>query len=171
MPNKSLTIAQVLTLLAETPVRIDALTTGLTPAQLRAAPSRGEWSVNDVLAHLRSCADVWGNCMAVIIAEDKPTFRAVNPTTWINQTDYPRMEFLRSFRSFATQRADLLALLWPLPRKAWSRTAMVTGAGNALARTVLFYGQWLAGHERAHVKHIGRVVSRVRVGKRPSLEI
>lgn len=39
MPDSSLTIEQVLTLLAETPQRIAALTAGLTPAQLHTAPT------------------------------------------------------------------------------------------------------------------------------------
>lgn len=68
MPDRSLTIEQVLTLLAQTPPRIAALTAGLTPAQLHTAPNQGEWSTNDVLAHLRSCADVWGNCIVLFYA-------------------------------------------------------------------------------------------------------
>ncbi len=41
MPNKSLTIEQVLTLLAETPQRIAALTAGRAPAQLQTTPDDG----------------------------------------------------------------------------------------------------------------------------------
>ena len=159
MPRSSLTIEQVLTLLAETPPRIAALTAGLTPAQLQTTPTPDAWSANDVLAHLRSCADVWGDCIATILAEDRPTLRAVNPTTWIKQTDYPELEFQPSLRSFATQRADLLAVLEPLPHEGWSRAATVTGAGNVLERTVLFYAQWLARHERSHFKQIERIVN------------
>ncbi len=81
MPSRSLTIEQILTLLTETPRRIAALTAGLAPAQLHATPNHGEWSANDVLAHLRACADVWGKCIAAILAQDTPTLRAVNPTT------------------------------------------------------------------------------------------
>jgi len=77
----SLTTEQVLALLAEAPTRIAALTAGVSPAQLRHAPTRDEWSANEVLAHLRSCADVWGSCIATIIAEDRPTIRAINPRT------------------------------------------------------------------------------------------
>ena len=88
MPSKSLTIEQILITLAQTPPRIDALTAGLAPAQLQTAPMPGEWSANDVLAHLRACADMWGSCIATIIAEDTPTIRAVNPRTWIKKTDY-----------------------------------------------------------------------------------
>jgi hypothetical protein len=95
-----------------------------------------------------------------MISEDMPTLRAVNPRTWIKKTDYLELEFRHSLRSFATQRADLLAVLEPLPHEGWSRSATVTGAGKPLQRTVLFYAQWLARHERPHVKQIERIVNR-----------
>ena len=163
MARSSLTIEQVLTLLEATPTRIAALTAGLAPAQLRTAPGRDEWSASDVLAHLRACADMWGNCIVAMIAEDRPTLRAVNPRTWIKQTDYPDLEFRPSLRSFTRQRADLLAVLKPLPRKGWSRSATVTGAGAVLHRTVLSYAQWLARHERPHVKQVERIVNTMHV--------
>jgi hypothetical protein len=151
-----------MTLLAETPPRLAALTAGLSPAQLHTAPNHDAWSASDVLAHLRACADVWGGCMLTLIAEDTPTLRAVNPLTWIKKTRYLDLEFRPSLRSFTTQRADLLEVLQPLPRKAWSRSATVTGAGKVLERTVLFYAQWMAGHERSHVKQVGRIVNEMR---------
>jgi uncharacterized damage-inducible protein DinB len=145
-------------MLAVTPPRIAALTAGLVPAQLHAPGSHGEWSANDVLAHMRSCADVWGNCIAMIIAEDMPTIRAINPRTWIKSTDYFEQEFQPSLQAFAAQRTDLLAVLEPLGPEDWSRAATVTGAGKPLVRTVLSYAQWLARHERPHVKQIERIV-------------
>ena len=159
MPNKTLTVDEVLTLLAETAPRISELTTGLQPAQLRFAV-QDEWSANDVLAHLRACADVWGGCMLSIIGGTQ-TLRAVNPTKWINQTDYRQQDFRPSLRSFAAQRADLLAVLKTLPPDSWSRSAAVTGAGSVLQRTVVFYGRWMAGHERAHVKQVARIAKTV----------
>ena len=158
MPNKTLTPEQILSQLAATPQRLAALTAGATPAQLRATPSPNEWSANDVLAHLRSCADVWNGCIRTILAEEHPTLRAVNPTAWIKQTDYPDLEFQPSLRAFATQRADLLAVLEPLPPAAWLRSATVTGAGKPLQRTVLDYARRMAEHERPHIKQIERIV-------------
>ncbi|HJT59918.1 MAG TPA: DinB family protein [Ktedonobacteraceae bacterium] len=158
MPNKSLTIEQVLSLLRATPLRLDALTADLSSEELQTRPNPYEWSANEVLAHLRACADVWGNCIVAIIAEDMPTLRAVNPRTWIEKTNYLELEFRPSLRTFATQRADLLAVLSPLPPESWERSATVTGAGKVLERTVLFYARWLAGHERPHVKQIERIV-------------
>ena len=157
--GRSLTFEQVLTILAETPPRITALSAGLAPAQMHAAPNHDEWSANDVLAHLRACADIWGNCMVAIIAEDTPTLRAVNPRTWIKKTDYREQEFQLSLRAFAAQRTDLMAVLEALAPEGWSRSATVTGAGKVLERTVLFYGQWLAGHERQHLKQLERMLN------------
>lgn len=162
MRSKSPSIEQVLTALAETPRRIAEVTSGVEPARLQKAANQDEWSANEVLAHLRACADVWGKCIAVIIAETRPTIRAINPRTWIKNTDYLDLEFRPSLRSFARQRAALLALMEPLPRKSWSRTATVTGAGKVLERTVLFYAEWLARHERPHVKQIQRIVNPLR---------
>ena len=163
MSGRSLTIEQVLALLAETPPRLAALTAGLAAAQLHTAPNAGEWSANDVLAHLRSCADVWGDCMAAILAQDAPTIRAVNPTTWINGTDYLEQEFQSSLHAFAAQRSELLVVLEPLVPEDWSRAARVTRAGKPLVRTVLSYAQWLATHERPHVKQIERIVKTVQM--------
>jgi len=163
MPRRSFTIEQVLTILAQTPPRIAALAAGLKPDQLHATPNYGGWSANEVLAHLRACADVWGSCILTIITKDKPTIRAVNPRTWINKTDYLEQEFQPSLHAFITQRTALLEVLEPLAPEGWSRTATVTGAGKALERTVLFYAQWLARHERPHVKQIERIVNTVRM--------
>jgi hypothetical protein len=155
--DRSLTSEQIVNMLAETPQRIAALTSGLAPEQLRLAPNHGEWSANDVLSHLRACADVWGGCIAAIIDQDRPALRAVNPRTWIKKTDYLELEFQPSLRAFTAQRAGLLAVLGPLAPEVWSRAATVTGAGKALERTVLFYARWMATHERPHVKQIARI--------------
>lgn len=158
MPEKPLPTKQILTILSAGPPRIAELTARLTEAQLHAAPRAGEWSANEVLAHLRSCADVWGNCIVTIIYQDKPTIRAVNPRTWIDSTDYLERKFQPSLQTFAAQRTDLLALLERLQPKTWLRSATVTGAGKVLERTVHSYAQWMATHERPHVKQIQRIV-------------
>jgi hypothetical protein len=159
LPRKTLPREDVLTLLAAAPPRIAACTVGIEPALLRTTPAPDEWSANDVLAHLRACADVWGGCIARILDEDEPTLRAMDPRTWMPQTDYPALEFHPSLQAFSTQRAELLARLEPRPQAAWERSANVTGAGRPLVRTVHFYAQWLATHERTHIRQIERVIS------------
>ncbi|HYF61700.1 MAG TPA: DinB family protein, partial [Herpetosiphonaceae bacterium] len=86
MPEKPLPVDEILAMLRAGPPRLAAAAAGLDAAQLSARPGQDEWSANETLAHLRSCADMWGAAIETIIAEDAPTIRAVNPTTWIKST-------------------------------------------------------------------------------------
>ena len=153
MYDTPLAIEQVLVALAEQPKTIAALTAGLPTVRLLRSSDHG-WSLNDVLAHLRSCSDMWGGYITTIVAADHPTIRAVNPRRWIESTNYPSLDFATSFRAFTKQRAELVRLLRPLPESAWSRSALVTGAGRPRERTVLEYARWLANHERSHLRQI-----------------
>lgn len=159
MYDKSLTIEQNLILLEGTPTWIANMTVGLAPAQLRWSPGPGEWSARDVLAHLRACSDMWGRYIVKILDEDHPTYKAISPRTWIKKTDFLEQEFLPSLEAFTIQRARLLAVLKPLPPEAWSRTALVKGAGKPRERSVRTYAQWLANHERSHFNQFERIVN------------
>jgi hypothetical protein len=155
-PNQ-FTPEQILTMLAEGPSRIAEVTARLTLEQLLTNPQPGEWSARDVLAHMRSCADVWGGCIARILNEDRPSFKAINPTTWIKSTDYFELEFWPSLQAFTEQRAELLGVLKSLSPESWLRAATVSVAGKPGERTVHFYAQWLARHERPHIKQIATI--------------
>ena len=157
MPGRTLSYGEVLDLLRAAPPRIAAATEGWTPEELHARPGGDEWSAAEVLAHLRACADVWGACIRTILEQDAVTLRAVNPRTWIEGTDYRDVAFGPALRAFTDQRAELLAVLGPLPPEGWAREVTVTGAGRPLRRTVLSYAQWLAEHERPHVRQIARL--------------
>jgi DinB superfamily len=159
MQSRFLASEQMLALLAETPPRLAALSAALSPEALQRRPTPEEWSANEVLAHLRACADVWGTCIRTMLAQDMPMLRAVNPRTWIKRTDYPNLDFQPSLDAFARQRAELLAVLEALPPECWHRVAIVTGAGKVLQLTVLSYAERLARHERAHVKQVGRILT------------
>lgn len=147
---------EILRHLREMPIRIEALTAGLTPADLQRRPMPEEWSVNDNLAHLRACADVWGRYMGRILAEDHPGFTSINPRAQMRKTDYPEQAFAPSLQAFATQRAELLATLDALPPDAWSRPAMVHG--ELWEHGVQYYGDKLARHEAVHLPQIEGVV-------------
>ena len=170
MPDKLLTVEEVLALLAYAPPAIGEATVDLEPAALRRSVAEREWSANEVLAHVRSCADVWGGCIAVTLAQSTPRIRAVNARTWIKRTDYLELDFHASLGAFTQQRNELLEVLHALTEKQWSLSVTVTGAGKTLERTAFFYAHWLATHERAHVKQIERIASAVggTAGRSPS---
>ena len=162
MPPEPLTVDEIMAILPETPRRIAALTKGLSPTQLRSAPEPDAWSVNDVLAHLRACHDVLGGAMVRITTEDHPAWRRVSPRSWIRKTDYPTWDFAAALTAFSEQRAELLPHLESLPPEAWEWTATVTEPGKTVERSVHFYGDWMADHERIHWDQIGEIVATLR---------
>jgi hypothetical protein len=152
-----LSVPEILEILEGGPSQIRAATGAVEADRLHVAPRPGEWSANEVLAHLRACADVWGGYISTILEEDQPVIRALNPRRWIRDTDYVDRPFRASLRAYATQRARLLGTLRPLSDLEWARTATVRGAGAPREETVLSYAFRLARHERTHVEQIVRV--------------
>ena len=162
MAGRGLTVDEVMAILPETPRRIAGLTEGLAPTQLRASPGPDAWSVNDVLAHLRACHDVLGGNLLRILAEDHPAWKRMSPRAWMRKTDYPAWEFAPALEAFTRQRGELLRVLEPLPRDAWARTATEIGThGETHQRSALYYGDWLADHERVHWEQIATIVAAV----------
>ena len=152
----------VLSLLAAAPDRLAAMTDGLTDEQLKTAPAPGEWSTNDVLAHLRSCADMWGGGIDTILRREQTKMRAVNPRHWIKSTDYPVQAFRPSLESFRVQREGLLRVLDGLSDEEWALSITATGAGKPLQRTVFSFAERLAIHERPHLNQVERVAGTLR---------
>lgn len=143
-------IEDVLRLLIETPKRITAVTQTLTPEQHRDKPDAKSWSINDILAHLRACADVWSQDIEAMLTQDSPTLRHISPRTYLRKTNYPDLEFGPSFQVFCDQRAELLAKLNNLPFADWARDARIKGRQH----TVFSQARRLALHEASHCEQV-----------------
>jgi hypothetical protein len=138
--------------------RIGELTADATPAELvPAGYDDEEWSIPAVMAHLLACNDVLGGAMLRIIREDHPAWRASSPRAWQAKSGYHEWTLDRLIEAFAKGRAQLLSALDGLPDAAWERTATVKVPPNRVGeRSVTYYGDWLAQHERTHVKDLAR---------------
>jgi hypothetical protein len=147
-------IEKLLNSLAETPRRIAFASGNLENRRLQFKPDENTWSVNDILAHLRACADVWGKSVIAMIAQDHPTLRYVSPRTWIRKTGYPELEFRQSLQAFAQQRGDFIKSLESLAITDWSRGATFTGTTKGREQTVLSYVQRMSQHENEHCEQI-----------------
>ena len=148
----------VIEMLKTTPRRIASASRGLSDKELNWKPAADSWSANEVLAHLRACADVWGGSIIKILKQDNPTFRYVSPRTWIRKANYLDLDFKASFLAFRKQREDLLKVLQSVPQEDWLRGAKVRAATKLREETVLGYAQRLGGHEARHCEQIDRIL-------------
>ena len=146
-PNE---IEKYLKLLSETPRRISSASRGIKNAQLHLKADDDSWSANDILAHLRSCADVWGKTIQEMLTKDNPTLPYVHPRQWVKKTDYPILDFHLSLQAFANQRKELLKLLKNLAFADWSRVSVIKGREH----TVFTQTRRMATHENEHCEQI-----------------
>jgi DinB family protein len=159
MSGRRLTVDEILEILPNTPVELAALTAPLGDARLSTPLADGEWSLVEILAHLRACSDVLGGDLVRVVTEDRPSWRAVNPRTWQHKTDYDTWPFRASLDAFTAQRDELLKRVQHMSDADWQRTATVlVPPGKVYERTAQYYGEWLAQHERTHVTHLRRTL-------------
>ena len=143
-------IEKYLDLLTQTSRLIANATDGVEAARLQARTQKQPWSINDILAHLRSCADVWGESIEAMLAEEKPTIPYRHPRQWIKQTEYLQLPFRKSFKAFVAQRRKLLKVLRGLAFEDWSRPGIIQGREH----TVFTQVRRMALHEQVHCEQI-----------------
>jgi len=143
-------VEDVLRLLSETPYRITGAGRDRNGDQLHLRPDKQSWSANDILAHLRACADVWGETIQTMLAEDDPALAHISPRTWLTKTDYLGLPFQESLQSFIDQRSELLRTLYDLELAGWSRGAMIKDRRH----TIFSQARRMALHEVTHNEQI-----------------
>ncbi len=159
-----LTVDGTMDILRTTVPRLEDLTRGVPKRALTTVTDYG-WSVNDQLAHLRACHDVLGGNMHRIVREDHPAWKGMNPRRWQKQTDYFVWTFDEAFDAFRVQRTELLDALDAMPAEAWERTATVSvPPGKIYEYSTLYYGDWMARHERSHLGHMRRIIQALTSG-------
>ena len=138
--------------LAAIPGLIARLAMGNDNSQLTWRPDTDTWSASDVLAHLRSCADVRGKWIAAMLDRDHPTVRAVSPRSAFRK--YVDRDFGLSLKEFALERAALVKRLQGLDAAGWERGLTFTGASpKRTEQTLAQCATDLLEHERVHLEH------------------
>jgi len=149
-------IKEILTILAETPKRFELASKYLTEAQLQSQPDQSGWSVNEILWHLRSCVDVWGEDIDDMLVQDKPKLRYLSPRTWMRKTNYAELAFGDSLLIFIEQREAFLKQLKALEFDDWSREAVVKDR----IHTVFTHTRRMALHEQGHWDQIEELMNK-----------
>jgi hypothetical protein len=132
--------------LSETLRRLHVLHDRCSDADLAKAPADGAWSANAVLAHLRSCQQVWSSTLYAMLLDDSPELPDIHPRAWGRLMEFPRRPFSENLTAFEFERGDLLHVLRDLAAADWSRTARIRG------REVSVFSQVrrMADHEKGH---------------------
>jgi hypothetical protein len=143
-------IPRILLALNQTLKRIEKAALRVDKKRLHARSSQEPWSANDILGHIRACADVWGGSMEEMLEQDHPRLGYIHPRQWIKRTDYPELDFHTSFKAYKSQRKKLLQTLKKLSLKEWARGAIIQGREH----TIFTQARRMAMHEGVHCEQI-----------------
>ena len=143
-------IEKYLKCVEDTQIRIIRAANGLDETSLHFEPDKNSWSANDILAHIRACADLWTHSIYAMLAENEPEFSDINERRWAKVTRYAEVPFAESFQAFSLQRATLLRVLKSLPFESWERSAIIFGRKH----TVFTQTRRMAKHEGEHCEQI-----------------
>ena len=137
--------------LAAIPRLIADVLHGHDDARLTWRPDERAWSASDVLAHLRSSADVQGGWIAAMLDRDDPTLRAVSPRSAFRK--YVDRDVAVSLEEFADERSALVKRLRSLDEDGWRRTLTFTGAAPRSSHPTVLACAWgLVQHEKSHLQ-------------------
>jgi uncharacterized damage-inducible protein DinB len=143
-------IEKYLAVLSETPRWIAQATKDVDESKLHSQADSKSWSVNDVLSHLRSCADLWTHAIYAMLAASEPVFSDVDERKWAQATRYAELPFHDSLQAYSLQRENLIRVLKDLPLESWERSAIIFERKH----TVFTQTRRMAKHELEHVEQI-----------------
>ena len=138
--------------LAETPQRLALYSQGYDDTRLTTRPAPKQWSPVDILAHLRSCADVWGYSIYAMLIIDAPELTFIHPRQWARMQRYHKLSFAENLLAFDVERQNLLRKLHELKFETWLRTTRFTGKVNT--HTLFSQTERMALHEAQHCDQI-----------------
>jgi hypothetical protein len=147
--------------IAATPVRIGALTRGLTPRQLTGRPAPGKWSLHEILLHLTE-TDMVMCCRARWIAfEDNPTLVPFDQEKWALGWAREKEPFPETLERFRLIRRSQVRLFRSATKTELRRSGYHPERGTVTLKVQL---ETVAGHDLNHLQQIERLVATLRQG-------
>jgi len=153
LPNSP---ASLLARLRGLPAAVDTLTRGLVAAALRRRLADGEWSITEILCHIRDVdKEVNAPRFQQILTETAPFLPGIVTDHWVEERGSQSEDGRESLAGLIQARQALLEILEPLPAQEWQRPARhaIFGPTN-LAELVGF----LTVHDRAHIQQIACIL-------------
>lgn len=138
---------EIIARLAAIPDRIGRAVAGWSEERLRTSPAAGEWSVADVLVHVRAADDIQSPRLLMILARDNPPLPAFDERRWAEVAGYADLDFAASLAAFALRRAELVAALRRASADDWRRTGVSEVRGTV---TLLDAARIVVEHEEEH---------------------
>lgn len=149
--------ASLLAILRSTPAALTGLLESLAPDALTARPAAGEWSVTEILCHMRDVErEVDQPRIQQILGEDEPFIPARMPDEWAKTRSYQTQDALSALREFTSARIQTLEMLQNLAPAQWSSKARHAILGPTTLQEMVGFN---AEHDRLHIQQVWKTLA------------
>lgn len=141
-----------LAILRATPAALTSLLEPESVSALTTRPAPEEWSVTEVLCHMRDVErEIDQPRIELIVNEDEPFIPAQMPDAWVTVREYAREDAYSALQAFRSARLETLERLVALDSAQWARKARHAIFGpTPLSELVAFNAE----HDRMHIQQI-----------------
>jgi FMN phosphatase YigB (HAD superfamily) len=141
-----------LTILLSNPAGIHTLISDFSPETLHSRPSRQDWSLTEILCHLRD-VEIEVNLPRVqkIIKTDNPILQGQDTDQWAKERDYQSQDAFLAYNTFLEARLTLLSILDEINEDMWLKPARHTIFGPTNLQEVV---KIFIDHEKLHIRQI-----------------
>ncbi len=115
---------EILSHLQETPKALAALLRGVSDEQLRRKPAPEQWSMLEILCHLRDVEFLFVERYGKIANHDRPQLRMINNDELAAKLRYNEDDPATVLREFQAFRAETVMILSALAQQSWERVGL-----------------------------------------------
>lgn len=142
----------LLAILRSTPASLSCLASGIPESIWSQSPVEGEWSITEILCHLR---DVEGEVniprVEKLLKDTNPFLPGMDTDPWAEERMYFCQNGPEALHDFVNFRIQLLGLLESLQTEDWERKARHAIFGPTHLREIISI---LTGHDRLHIRQV-----------------
>lgn len=138
--------------LRATPAALASLTHSFPTTHWNQAPKPGEWSITEVIAHLRD-VDQEVNLPRIqrVLEQDNPFLPGVDSDPWAIQRGYAQQNGQNALHEFTTTRVQIINLLADISAQQWQRPARHAIFGPSRLMDLV---EIMFTHDRNHLQQI-----------------
>jgi len=119
-------------------------------------PQVGEWSLLEILCHLRDVdLDVNLTRIEAILSEDNAFITGQSTDQWADERQYNQQDPVSTFNNFVAARTKLVDILSGISQTDWDRRARHTFLGPTYLRELV---EFMVDHDRLHIKQAAAAV-------------
>jgi len=133
------------------PERLRDEVAGLSEEQLRFRPGEGQWSLKEVIGHLRDFAEIDHDRLCRMIKQESPFLPGYDQEALVRERNYQDADLPAVLEELASFRRQTVQVLTELVDANWARTGQHLERGTLSIRQ---HVEHLVDHEAMHLEQI-----------------